>query len=241
MNKQLPYPFLVEIRKVRPRIFGFRPFLFKVVYNNFTDISNYKQNLDSKLHSFYHRLTYVPNKFQANSYDKHLLILKGLLSEIEFNVKRKQQKIINRKFPECKEFYENVSFQQIENENSKICKMFCIQNKYIQKSIKILENITQLDNKTISKQSIDTILSNKFKTNLTNAELSLFSKLFFDVITESNYNKTDLSKLLSHSFETRTTKNPSEKKLYQFFNKTTPEVKAKIKDLIFQLKLIAQR
>jgi len=56
----------------------------------------------------------------------------------------------------------------------------------------------------------------KFNALHNNEVLSLFSKVFFDVLTNENYKKKQLSKLLSSSFETKNISTLS-KKIYQYF------------------------
>ncbi len=66
-------------------------------------------------------------------------------------------------------------------------------------------------------------------------------KIVFDLITDDDYNKRNLSKLLSSSFHTKITKNPSEQKLYNFFSSISPDTRERVKKLIFELQLIVQR
>lgn len=220
-------------------IIGFRPFFYKVAYNNFFDVREYRKNLENKYHEFFQRLIFTPSKFNSSNLKTHLVMLNLLLNDIQMNVKIKQEKLINRRFPECKHF-ENDKNVILNFEDKKLCKMLFIQNTYIQKSISIIDTLAQKEQIPLPDQSKISVFQNKFKTQLTNAELSYFIKLIMDVITDKNYNKKDLSKLLSQLFETRETKAPSEKKLYQLFTKVSPETKAKMKELVFELKLVAQ-
>lgn len=243
MNHDLPYPFLMEIRKVAPKIIGVKPFLYVIRYNNFKEAKDYKRHLDTLLSNFNHRLTFVPNNFSIENYKvDHVSSLHRYIRSLQEDVIRDQGQLVTSKYPACKicKKLGKLIPQNLIREQKKLYLMFEIQKRYIQRSIEILEPIAIKNNVAIANTFLEPIFNNRFKTNLTNDVLSVFFKLVFDVITENNYNKSDLSRLLSSSFETKRTKTPSEKKLYYFFSNSNPETKEKVKKLIFELKLVAQ-
>lgn len=233
----------MEIRKVTPVIIGVKPILYIIRYNNFNEAKDYKRYLDTLFSNFNHRLTFVPNNFSVENYKiDHVRSLHRYIRSLQEDVISDQGHIIASNYPACKicKTLGRLIPQKLIREQKKLYLMFEIQKRYIQKSIKILAPIARKNNVDLTNSLLEPIISNRFKTELTNDVLSLFFKLVFDVVAEKNYNKSDLSRLLSSSFETKRTKTPSENKLYQFFSNSNPETKEKVKQLIFELKLVAQ-
>lgn len=242
MEELLPYPFLIEIRKVEIKIIGIKPFLFKISYNGYFDIEQYKQNLEISLHKFYQRITYLPQSFrEKDNRASHLIYLRELLHFIQADMTDKHKELVNPKFPICKKlninhFYKFAILNIANKEKFKLFRMICLQKEYLEKSITIVEQIAEKERIRLLKDQ-ETYQYYNFKTKLTNEVLSLVFKIFFDIITEHNYNKKELAKFLANSFETKNTKSPSEKKLYHHFTQHSPETIKKVRELLFELKI----
>ena len=245
MLENIAHTFIKELKKVKPEIKCIKPFRYRIYYNGHYRTETFHEHLDNLHEDFRIELLNLPAKLQSKE-NRHVH-LDYINNELYYTKDKLENYLagnIYSKFPHAKNINIDIPFTNISHRNykdkiiyesKKLSYMVHQQIKQLQITINTIQEFAKNDNLELLKTN-GFELKERVKSNMNNAELSLYFKLVYQVVAkDGKFNKKDLARILSNSFSTKEKEYPSENKIYNSFTNYHPQTIEKVKSLFIEL------
>lgn len=235
---------------------------YVTTYNGFSKVNCFITHLKKKMQLCQNELQHLPlNQPTRDGRMDYIVILYKNLHKAKLKVENpKIQESLERRFyyvyygdePKLKRFPCNYSKEKYptdkDYQNHKVHFMYNYHKKtidYAIEQIKFLSNNKELLNSVIIppyvSQEQNSIRESeahpiqRFKTSLTVNQLAYFFDLISDIVISDSISKREVAQLLSQTFETPKTKQPSVQQIYKAFYNVDNSTKETIKDIVLKM------
>ena len=239
------YDFIEKLGSVNIKIFKCYP-KYLTYFEEFENENECKIRLENYLKDFRHEIQSLPFRlptrqarqtFLNNIYDELLLTKETLYLQYNQTIIDSNKCISNkiRIFKYCfPRFLQKKFITKARQVYKKIHFVYFSQKEIIENAIEILK-ISAL-NDGVELKATEKQLCERFKTDLSSAELSYFFYLAFEQVSiDNNFNRSNLSKLLADNFSTKMTLTPQPKQIKKHFFDVNNLVKNRVEKMFFEL------
>ena len=240
------YDFIEKLGRVNTKISKYCPIKYLSHFDEFENETEHKERFENYLKDFRHEIQSLPFKlptkqsrkvFLNNIYDEFLLTKETLYLQFNQVITKSHECIYIKK---CNfkyylpRFLKKKYLTKARRAYQKLYLIYYLQNDIIENAIEILQ--TSALNDGVELKGLEKQLGERFKTNLSSPELSYFFYLILEKVSvDSNFNRSNLSKILADNFSTKKTLSPHPNQIRKHFTEVNDPVKNRVKNLFFEL------
>ncbi|HAF27766.1 MAG TPA: hypothetical protein DCG75_01850 [Bacteroidales bacterium] len=242
----ITYDFIEKMGSIQTKFSTRSPIKYLTLFDEFENEIKYKEQLENCLKGFRHEIQSLPFKlpikqarkvFLNNLYDEFLLAKEKLYFQFNQAISKSHECVhINKgKFKYyLPRFLLKQYLTKVRLVNQKLFLVYYLQNDIIENAIEILKNTALNDG--IELKVLEINLVERVKTNLSSSELSYFFFLILQKVSiDSNFNRSNLSKILADNFSTKKTISPQANQIRKHFTEVNDNVKNKVEKLFLEL------